>query len=139
MVLALLNTDKNLILATLITCITLGLSGHTLADDDEMLVDQADSFDMEAFHKNDKSSGVFKDQPEKTKPVKMITAKGKHSVSDLFSLTPNTKGLSVSQVQHQLFTKMALICPQGWEKTSEQATKAGKQFQLEYRFNCLKK
>lgn len=135
----LLNTYKNLILTTLITCIALGLSGHAIAEDDEMTVDQADSFDMEAFHKNDKSSGVFKDQPEQKATAKVIAPEGKHSVSDLFSLNPKVKGLSVSQIQHQLFTKMALICPQGWEKTSEQATKAGERFQLEYRFNCLKK
>lgn len=139
MVITLLNTYKNLIFTTLIAYVGLSLSGHTLANDDEMLVDQADSFDMEAFHKNDKSSGVFNDDYDEKENTKMEITEGKHSVSDLFSLTPNTKGLSVSQIQHQLFTKMALICPQGWEKTSEQATKAGEQFQLEYRFNCLKK
>lgn len=106
--------------------------------DDEMLVDQADSFDMEAFHKNDKSSGAFKDEPETNKNI-AIQSMGKHSVTEFFGLKPHSNALSVSQVQHQLFVKMALICPQGWEKRQEKTTKAGEQFQLEYRFDCLKK
>lgn len=140
--------------------LSLCLSGTTLADMD---VDEADSLDFGAFHKQKEDAVVlFEKEPEST-PEKVYqedTAgnadEGSSSHSDnskVASKTVNdeqhyeireryTLGSSSATPYSALFViealhrQMAKLCPGGWTKHGEWTVPVAQDFYLHYEFSC---
>jgi hypothetical protein len=125
------------------------LSQPTFADD-EMAVDQADSFDLESFHQDNTPSDM--ENPKSNWFSRLLGKKQNdrnttteiHTVSATFQLNPSTDAAHMHMPQYNATTviqpltaQMALTCPGGWIKLQEQSKAVSHGFELSYSFQCL--
>ncbi len=116
----------------------IALSFPSLAEE-EFAVDQADSLDMDAFHKSDN-----KGEKSSNPIIDFFTGKNKSGVKfEGKSLIVkkayqiNDSSLVISAI-HALQQEMAKQCPTGWIKDAEWVLPVENDYELHYQFRCVK-
>ena len=147
------------LLLSLTACIA--FSGLCQAQD--MDVDQADTLDFEAFHKEKKNAvklwddkkaeKVYDDKTEDTQSDSTAAAATKsgdkttgadksgkrYEIRELYSITGSDRtGYNPTTVVQAMYLQMQGLCPKGWNKLDERSVPDGKDaFYLYYIFECL--
>ena len=150
-------------LKTLLLSLTACIAFSGLCQAQDMDVDQADSLDFEAFHKEKKDAVKLWDdkKPEKAYDEKSdntgeaksddtaaTQSSGKtgsdksgkrYEIRELYSITGSDRtGYNPTTVVQALYLQMQGLCPKGWNKLDERSVPNGKDaFYMYYIFECL--
>ena len=137
-----------------ITTLAIIWASAMAAAQDEMAVDNADSFDPESFHKSkadelkfyDSASGKFLtrgnaqdgsvDEFDATEyPAK---ADKRHEIRTRYGVDhSNSTIISAHSAIDVMHRKMAQQCPRGWQKQREWSVAVGGDYDLYFEFQCL--
>ncbi|WP_101757039.1 hypothetical protein [Oceanicoccus sp. KOV_DT_Chl] len=132
------------LLSVFIMLSLLGVSSSTIADFD---VDDADTLNFEAFHRDkNPDKEVWKQQESKKEVQKTGIASTETSLNsdkefeirERYSLSRSTQTpYSAFFVIEALHKQMAQLCPQGWKKLAERSEPIEQDFYLYYELKCL--